>query len=241
MLDLQHEVYPQFFSRAELRYRRVVYGWTVQAQPARDRDLGAREGRRSSSGSASPPDRVRAIHLGIDHERFTPGRRAARAVPPLPRQPLAAQEPRRACSRRSRSSAASGPSCARAHGPGHDGSRCRRASSRAAASRTDELVELYRTAACLVFPSLYEGFGLPPLEAMACGCPVACSNAASLPEVCGDAARLFDPTRAAEIARRSRGRARERRTDWAARGLARAARIHVGRVRERRTTRSTAS
>jgi glycosyltransferase involved in cell wall biosynthesis len=53
-------------------------------------------------------------------------------------------------------------------------------------------VRLYRTASALVFPSLYEGFGQPPLEAMACGCPVACSDAASLPEVCGDAARLFD-------------------------------------------------
>jgi glycosyltransferase involved in cell wall biosynthesis len=57
----------------------------------------------------------------------------------------------------------------------------------------DELVGLYRRAAALVFPSLYEGFGQPPLEAMACGCPVACSDAASLPEVVGAAARLFDP------------------------------------------------
>ncbi len=48
-------------------------------------------------------------------------------------------------------------------------------------------------ASALVFPSLYEGFGLPPLEAMACGCPVASSNAAALPEIVGDAARLFDP------------------------------------------------
>ena len=58
----------------------------------------------------------------------------------------------------------------------------------------DELVRLYRTASGLVFPSLYEGFGQPPLEAMACGCPVASSNAAALPEVCGNGARLFDPT-----------------------------------------------
>ena len=56
-----------------------------------------------------------------------------------------------------------------------------------------ELASLYRRAACLVFPSLYEGFGLPPLEAMACGCPVAASNVAAIPEVCGDAAVLFDP------------------------------------------------
>jgi glycosyltransferase involved in cell wall biosynthesis len=45
----------------------------------------------------------------------------------------------------------------------------------------------------LVYPSLYEGFGLPPLEAMACGCPVVCAKAGSLPEVCGGAAEYFDP------------------------------------------------
>ncbi len=55
-------------------------------------------------------------------------------------------------------------------------------------------LQLIQTAELLVFPSLYEGFGLPPLEAMACGVPVASSNAASLPEVCGDAALYFDPT-----------------------------------------------
>lgn len=56
----------------------------------------------------------------------------------------------------------------------------------------EELGELYRTAAALVFPSLYEGFGLPPLEAMASGCPVAASDAGSIPEICGDAAVYFD-------------------------------------------------
>jgi glycosyltransferase involved in cell wall biosynthesis len=52
---------------------------------------------------------------------------------------------------------------------------------------------LYAEAEALVFPSLYEGFGLPILEAMACGAPVASSDRSSLPEVCGDAALLFDP------------------------------------------------
>jgi glycosyltransferase involved in cell wall biosynthesis len=56
-----------------------------------------------------------------------------------------------------------------------------------------ELRALYAHAGAFVFPSLYEGFGLPPLEAMALDCPVICSNAASLPEVCGDAALYFDP------------------------------------------------
>lgn len=57
----------------------------------------------------------------------------------------------------------------------------------------EELQEYYRKAYCLVFPSLYEGFGLPPLEAMSVGTPVITSNAASLPEVCGDAAIYVDP------------------------------------------------
>lgn len=56
-----------------------------------------------------------------------------------------------------------------------------------------ELQSLMKRASLLIFPSLYEGFGLPPLEAMACGCPVVASNAASLPEVCGSAAYYVDP------------------------------------------------
>ena len=56
-----------------------------------------------------------------------------------------------------------------------------------------EIVLWYRNAICLVFPSLYEGFGLPLLEAFNCGCPVATSNTSSLPEVGGEAAVYFDP------------------------------------------------
>jgi glycosyltransferase involved in cell wall biosynthesis len=57
----------------------------------------------------------------------------------------------------------------------------------------DQLLHAYHAATAFVFPSLSEGFGFPVLEALACGCPTACSNAASLPEVGGSAPVYFDP------------------------------------------------
>jgi glycosyltransferase involved in cell wall biosynthesis len=66
---------------------------------------------------------------------------------------------------------------------------------------TDEQLEgLFRAAACFAFPSIREGFGLPVLEAMRRGVPVACSNASAIPEVAGEAAIYFDPHRPSEIA-----------------------------------------
>lgn len=62
------------------------------------------------------------------------------------------------------------------------------------------LTWLYRDAAALIYPSLYEGFGIPPLEAMGQGCPVVCSTGGSIPEVVGDAGEFFDPYDAGEIA-----------------------------------------
>src|SRR5437868_2798823 len=95
----------------------------------------------------------------------------------------------------------------------------------------DTLAVLYRLAGLFVFPSLYEGFGLPPLEAMASGTPVVTSNVSSLPEVAADAAVLVDPYDAAAIAGgiervltdeqlrrdlRQRGLARARQFSWEA-------------------------
>nr|WP_256502708.1 glycosyltransferase family 1 protein [Desulfuromonas sp. KJ2020] len=62
-----------------------------------------------------------------------------------------------------------------------------------------DLAALYNLADLFVYPSLYEGFGLPPLEAMACGCPVLVSRIASLPEVCGEAAAYLDPENVEEM------------------------------------------
>lgn len=88
-----------------------------------------------------------------------------------------------------------------------------------------ELKALYAHALCLAFPSFYEGFGIPPLEAMACGCPAVVARTSSLPEVCGDAALYCDPRDPATLAD-AIGRLRDEpglRADLAARGRARAA------------------
>jgi glycosyltransferase involved in cell wall biosynthesis len=63
----------------------------------------------------------------------------------------------------------------------------------------EDLSALYSSAEAFIFPSLYEGFGSPPLEAMACGCPVIASSSASLPEICGLAAEYVDPLNISSI------------------------------------------
>jgi glycosyltransferase involved in cell wall biosynthesis len=197
VLDVQHELYPQFFSRAELAYRRAVYGWTVRkSRLVITISEHAKRGLVERLGL--DPARVRAIHLGLDHSRFRPDPDVAREEFLLyPAMPWPHKNHARLFEAFAR---------VRARRPGlrlvltgWDKPAPEGVEARGRVSPED-LVGLYRRAAALVFPSLYEGFGQPPLEAMACGCPVACSNAASLPEVVGDAARLFDPLSVEDMA-----------------------------------------
>jgi glycosyltransferase involved in cell wall biosynthesis len=145
--------------------------------------------------------RVHAIHLGVDHERFRPD-------PGTPREPFLLY-PARPWPHKNHARLFEAFADVRKRRPelrlvltgvGHDPARLPPGVETLGGVPADELVELYRRAASLVFPSLYEGFGLPPVEAMACGCPVASSRAGSLPEILGDAAVLFDPHDAESIA-----------------------------------------
>jgi glycosyltransferase involved in cell wall biosynthesis len=203
VLDVQHEVFPEFFSRAELVYRRRVYGWTVKKSRI---VITISEHARTAliDRLHLDPGRVRAIHLAVDHERFFPDGR--------PREPFLLY-PANAWPHKNHARLFEAFAAVRSQRPelrlvltgaGHD----RLALPAGVESRghvsLDDLVGLYRSATALVYPSLYEGFGIPCVEAMACACPVAASNVASLPEVCGDAAVYFDPLDPESIADRIR-------------------------------------
>ncbi len=170
---------------------------------------------------------MRPIHLGIDHDVFRPGDE--------PRGEFLLY-PARGWPHKNHPRLFEAFAALRHRHPGlelvltsYDGPVPEGVRSLGHANRA-ELVHLYRTAAALVFPSLYEGFGQPPLEAMACGCPVACANVASLPEVVGDAARLFDPSSTEEIVAAVEDVLAEPEP-WRRRGTRAGRRLHVGEDR----------
>ncbi|MGI9658198.1 MAG: glycosyltransferase family 4 protein [Gaiellaceae bacterium] len=197
--DLQHLVLPAFFSRAERMYRRLIYAPSIRraraviaiSQHVKNTVIELLE---------IPAEKITVSHFGLDHSTLKPDsfEREPFIIYPANRWPHknharlidALDELRRTRPEMRLVLTGAGHD----NMPAHDGVEILGLVPR------DKLVRLYQTASALVFPSLYEGFGQPPLEAMACGCPVACSDAAALPEVCGDAARYFDPYDSAAIA-----------------------------------------
>lgn len=198
--DIQHHDLPQMFSTLERRLRTWAYD-----EAALEADLvltvseHAREGIVERIGVA--PERVQSIPHGIDHTRFSPHGPAAPEQLRLPARYLlypANMWPHKNHARLLEAFAAledpdlwlvlTGQTYGRERLlAGHE--RVRHLGHVPAG----DLPGLYRGATAVIFPSLFEGFGLPPLEAMACAVPVAASGRGALAEVCGGAALLFDP------------------------------------------------
>jgi glycosyltransferase involved in cell wall biosynthesis len=197
--DLQHLDRPELFGRAERAFRRYAYEGSARAADAVI--VPSQFVRRSVVERLGIlPERVHAIPHGIDHTRFCPGDEPRESFLLYPARPWPHKNHERlfaafALLRRER------PELELVlTGGGHEGRPVPAGVILRGLVSEVELASLYRRAACLVFPSLYEGFGQPPLEAMASGCPVAASRAGSLPEACGDGAAFFDPEDAEDIA-----------------------------------------
>jgi glycosyltransferase involved in cell wall biosynthesis len=253
--DVQHHELPQFFSRAERRFRRWAYDGAARSASLVVTTSEYSRGRLVDLLGLSP-ERVEVVPMAVDHERFRPepgpGEEALLAGLELPdrfvvypanlwrhKNHLRLVDALAAARARDLSLVLTGQDYGRL------GKLLERARERGVADRVRHLgfVEaaalpaLLRAAVGMVFPSLYEGFGTPPLEAMACGCPVASSMRASLAEVCAGAALEIDPESVESIAAgidrlssddglrarlRQEGSLRAARYQWAA-----AARGHV--------------
>lgn len=193
LLDVQHLDLPQLFGRPELAFRRRYYeGAARHADAVITISEFARQ--RMIALLGIPAERIRVAHLGVDADQFQPNSG--------PREEFVLY-PARGWKHKNHARLLEAMAAVRVVRPGMRlvltgggleslGEIPDWVDVRGLVSG-GELRELYRQAAVLAFPSLYEGFGLPPLEAMASGCPVAASAAGSIPEVCGDAAVLFDP------------------------------------------------
>lgn len=191
--DLQHEALPQLFSAGERAYRHVAYADAVRRSDAivtisdYSKDAIMRR-------YGCDPSRVKRIYSGVDHARFRPAA--------VSRQPFLFY-PANAWAHKNHARLFAAFEMLREQRPdlelvltgtGHDTLLLPPGVRSLGRVSIDDVARLYQTAALLVFPSLYEGFGLPVLEAMASACPVAASRTTSIPEVAGDTAVLFEPT-----------------------------------------------
>lgn len=220
--DIQHRDLPDFFGPARRSFRRIAYdraariadAVVVTSEFVRNRAL---------ERLGLTQDRVHVIPLAIDHAVFRPGEEEREPFILYPARPWPHKNHPRLFEAFARLRATRPKLRLVLTGGGLErlGTLPDGVESLGVVS-TSELASLYRRAACLVYPSLYEGFGLSPLEAMASGCPVAAADAGAIPEVCGEAAALFDPTDVEAIAAGIL-ETDARRDELVERGLARAA------------------
>jgi glycosyltransferase involved in cell wall biosynthesis len=209
--DVQHHELPASFSALERRYR----AWAYDAA-ARDATLvltSSEHSRRSLVDLVGvDPDRLLVMSYGIDHERFQPDGPRASGQPERYVIYPANLWPHKNHERLLEAMAHVGEKdlhlLLTGQAYGREQELLDRARELGVGDRVHHLgfvpaamvPELYRGAVAMVFPSLFEGFGAPPLEAMASGCPVVASDRGSLAEICGDAALVVDPHDPASIA-----------------------------------------
>lgn len=214
--DLQHHELPQLFSRSERLWRRWAYdGAARRASVVITPSMHSRE--RLVELLHLDPERVEVVPWGIDHDRFSPrpGRTDERLAPRLPGRFVVYPAniwPHKNHFRLVEALAQVEQDdlhlVLTGQGYGQEARLLAHARRLGVGHRVfhlghlppDMLPALYRAAEALVFPSLYEGFGSPPLEAMACGCPVTSSQAGSLGETAGGAALALDPRSPESIA-----------------------------------------
>lgn len=204
IFDVMALEHPEWFTRANALHVRVVWPRIIRQA---DAVVVAAEFTRSRLLERLPwlpPDRVHAVPCGVE-ERFSPGPGPGRSAPYV--LTVGRLQPRKGLDSALRAFEAVADRhpdhellVVGARG-WHDDELVDRLQASRFASRVhllgrvsdDELIALYRGAACFLFPSRYEGFGFPPLEALACGAPVVSSSATTLPEVVGGAGLLVDP------------------------------------------------
>jgi len=219
--DVQHLDLPELFPRRERALRVALWHRSLR-RAGRVIAISEFVRERAVAKLGLDPKRVRIVPLGLDHDVLQPGAVEREPFVLYPARPWQHKNHARlyeafALVRRERPELRLVLTGGGDFGAVPEGVEVRGHVSQA------ELVSLLQRASTLVFPSLYEGFGLPPLEAMACGCPVASSNAGALPETVGNAARLFDPRDAQAIAA-AVNEVLDDPAPWVERGLRRAER-----------------
>jgi glycosyltransferase involved in cell wall biosynthesis len=240
--DMQHREHPEWFSRAELLFRRAAYDAAAQ-RAGRVITATRHASQQIIEHLGIDGHRIDVIAHGIDHVRFSPTPRAGDAER-LARLPLpgrfvlypANMWPHKNHVRLVEALVRTDDRDFGLVLTGQDYGRLdallERARQLGVGARithlghvdADDIPALYRRATGMVFPSLFEGFGIPVIEAMACGCPVAASDRSALPEVVGGAGALFDATDVNALAAALDGVTAEgtRRDDMIRAGLARA-------------------
>jgi glycosyltransferase involved in cell wall biosynthesis len=218
--DMQHIFFPQYFSPLERQFRRVAYH-----RSARNATRVVTSSNHSADSITEflgiDRDRIDVAYLGVDHALFTPS--------PLPKEPFL-YFPANAWPHKNHVRLFEAFADVRSRYPElrliltggmHDRLHLPDGVTSLGYVSRSEVADLYRRASALVYPSLFEGFGLPPIEAMASGCPVVASHEGSLGEICGSAARKVDATDPADIAQGIMDVLADS-TSWIARGLSHA-------------------